>query len=275
MKENLTTASDSSSSESSLPDTMEIERNDDRLTFDNVFFTGSGHKRCVICRTPVSSQMIVMPKSARLDLLLIHRLFAPHGTRCCSSHLINGLRLLPNEYINMEDRLQRPTLLSPQEMQDLLNDMFCFFDDLRGSPRLDFDSALLRHEDYEAWTGWSKEQFDDMFKELSLFLRPSPNRTSRNTLAIFWIKVKTNLSFRQIGSLFNMPGNLDNRRLPAAAAFNSVRELFVNHFVPEHLGAGHISVDDAKTHNTAYSKVCLFLPDKKRKTTLNAYYREK
>ena len=99
MKENLTTAADSSSSESSLPDTMEIERNDDRLTFDNVFFTGSGHKRCVICRTPVSSQMIVMPKSARLDLLLIHRLFAPHGTRCCSSHLINGLRLLPNEYI--------------------------------------------------------------------------------------------------------------------------------------------------------------------------------
>ncbi|CAF4093570.1 unnamed protein product [Rotaria sp. Silwood2] len=99
--------------------------------------------------------MIVMPNSARLDLLLIHRLYAPHGTRCCISHLINDLRLRPNEYVNMKDRLQFPTMLSPQEIQDLLNDIFSFFDALRSSPRLDFDDPSLTNEDYEAWTGWA------------------------------------------------------------------------------------------------------------------------
>ncbi|CAF5136420.1 unnamed protein product, partial [Rotaria sp. Silwood1] len=86
-------------------------------------------------------------------------------------------------------------------------------------------------------------------------LRSSCNRTIRNKFAMFWIKLKTNLSFCQIGSLFNMPGNSESRRKRVADAFDSVRELLVSHFVPQHLGIGHISVDDAKTHNTAYTKV--------------------
>ncbi|CAF2141157.1 unnamed protein product [Rotaria magnacalcarata] len=85
-------------------------------------------------------------------------------------------------------------------------------------------------------------------------LRSSSNRTSRNALAIFWIKIKTNLSFRQIGSLFNISGNSDTRRLRVADAFDSVRELFIKYFVSKHLGIGHITIDDAKIHNTAYSK---------------------
>ncbi|CAF4127633.1 unnamed protein product, partial [Rotaria sp. Silwood1] len=51
-----------------------------------------------------------------------------------------------------------------------------------------------------------------------------------------------------------MPGNSESRRKRVADAFDSVRELLVSHFVPQHLGIGHISVDDAKTHNTAYTK---------------------
>ncbi|CAF1685086.1 unnamed protein product [Rotaria magnacalcarata] len=135
-----------------------------------------------------------------------------------------------------------------------MNDIFSFFDELRSSPRLDFDDSSLTNEDYEAWTGWSEEQFNDMFKEISVYLRSSSNRTSLNALAIFWIKIKTNLSFRQIGSLFNISGNSDTRRLRAADAFDSVRELFIKYFVSKHLGIGHITIDDAKIHNTAYSK---------------------
>jgi hypothetical protein len=117
------------------------------------------------------------------------------------------------------------------------------------------------NEDYEAWTGWSKEQFDEMYRELSPFLRSSVNRTCRNAFAIFWIKIKTNLSFRQIGSLFNINGNSESRRLRAADAFDSVREVFIKYFVPKHLGIGHMTVDDMKMHNTAYSKVCIFIFD--------------
>ena len=197
IKNDSITVSGSFSSEPSSSDLMEVEKGDDRLTLDNILFTGSGHHRCVICRIGVVSGMITMSKSARLDLLLIHRLYAPYGTRCCTSHLINDHRLRPNEYVNMEDRLQFPTQLSPQDVRDLFNDIFSFFDELRSSPRLDFDDPSLTNEDYETWTGWSKEQFDDMFKKLSLFLRSSLNQTSRNALAIepigsknFWTRTR-------------------------------------------------------------------------------------
>ena len=247
------------SSESSSSDLMNVDEVDDRLTLDNILFTGSGHKKCVICRIDVSAGIVVMPQSARLDLLLMHRLYAPHGTRCCSSHLINDCRLRPNECISMKDRLKFPTILSPQEVRDLFNDIFSFFDELRSSPRLNFDDDSLTDGDYNAWTGWSKEEFNEMYNELSVYLRSSWNRTKRNALAIFWIKVKTNLSFHQIGSLFSIHGGSETRRLRTADAFDSVREVFIKYFVPKHLGIGHITIADAKSHNTAYSKVCFVL----------------
>jgi hypothetical protein len=258
MKENVT-ATSTSVSRSSSPEPMqveaEVEEVDDRLNLENVTFIGSGHKKCVMCRKPVSCGMTIMPKPARLDLLLLHRLFAPHGVRCCLSHLFNRNRLRPDEQVNNQDCQQFPTFLSPQEARDLFNDLFSLFDELRSSSRLDFDDPSLTDEDYEAWTGWTKNQFNLMFENVSRFLRSSSNRTTRNAFAIFWIKIKTNLSFRQIGSLFNMSGDPDRRRMSAANAFDSVRELLIEHFVPNHLGIGHITVDDAAKHNTAYTKV--------------------
>ena len=63
-----------------------------------------------------------------------------------------------------------------------------------------------------------------MFDIISPYLRSSSNRHIRNALAMFWIKLKTNLSFRQIGSVFNIPGNSEDRRKRAADAFDSVRQ---------------------------------------------------
>ena len=90
----------------------------------------------------------------------------------------------------------------------------------------------------------------------SMYLRSSSNRTSRNAFAIFWIKLKTTLSFHQIGSLFSISRDSESRRQRAADAFDSVRELLIRYFAPKYLGVGHISIDDSKQHNTAYTKVC-------------------
>ena len=72
---------------------------------------------------------------------------------------------------------------------------------------------------------------------------------------MLWIKLKTNLSIRQIGSLFNINGDSEKRPLCAAKAFDSVRNLLIKYFVPNHLGIGHMQIEDTKTHNTAYSKI--------------------
>jgi hypothetical protein len=129
---------------------MEIEQDNDYLTLDNISYAGSGHKQCVVCGKPVTSGTVIMPRSARLDLLLIHRIFAPHGVRCCSSHLINDIRLRPDQSFDLKVRSRIPTPLSSENMRDLLNDLFSLFNEVRFSARLDFDDPFLKNEDYEA-----------------------------------------------------------------------------------------------------------------------------
>jgi hypothetical protein len=66
-------------SPSQEPEAMDVENDEKPLTLDNLKFRGSGHKKCVICCCNVSSKMMVMPKTARLELLAFHRVYAPEG----------------------------------------------------------------------------------------------------------------------------------------------------------------------------------------------------
>lgn len=236
-------------------ESMSLDSSGDSFTLDNVWFASGGHKICIICRTEVKAGVTVMPNSARLDLFLIHRIFAPHGSRCCRTHLFDNNRLKPIENIDNINRSNSPASFSPEAMRTLMNDVFSLFDELRSSPRLDFEDPMLTNDEYLMWTGWSKEQFDMLFDQLSSAIRSSSNRSSRNALAIFWIKLKTNLSFCQIGSLFNFPGDSDAKRLRVGDAFDAVRESLMKIFVPKYLGIGHITQLDTFDHNTAYSKV--------------------
>ena len=67
--------------------------------------------------------------------------------------------------------------------------------------------------------------------------------------------MKTNLSFRQIGSLFKIDNLSESRRKRTADAFESVRTLLVELFVPKNLGITHITKEEAKAYNTSYTKV--------------------
>ncbi|CAF3419459.1 unnamed protein product [Rotaria sp. Silwood2] len=244
------------SSTTELMDTTEqtnANGDDDRLTLNNVIFAGSGHSKCVICRQETRRGMISMPKSARLDLLIIHLMYAPNGVRCCPSHLLNNNRLLPDVEISMGNRQQLAASLLSSEMIDLVTDLLSLLHEAVTSPRLDFLDPSLNDEDYLTWTGWTKAQFDNMFDIISPYLRSSSNRNTRNALAMFWIKLKTNLSFRQIGSVFNIPGNSEDRRKRAADAFDSVRQCLIEKFVPRHLGVQHLAREDAKKQNTSFS----------------------
>ena len=80
-----------------------VHDDEDSFTMENILFAGSGHKKCVICKAEISVDAIIMPKIARLDFLLLKRMYAPDGFRCCKQHLWNN-RLLPNVEINMINR---------------------------------------------------------------------------------------------------------------------------------------------------------------------------
>lgn len=236
-----------------IPDDSFQESEENELRLDNVLFAGSGHKFCVICREEVRAGMVTMPKAARVDLLIMHSMYAPSGVRCCSEHLFNDRYLKPDLAIVMDNRRLLSTTFSSETMIEAFNDLLSLLQAARDAPRLDFTDPSLNDEDYLAWTGWTKEQFDDMFGSVSPFLRSSSNRHMRNALAIFWIKMKTNLSFRQIGSIFNVPGDGENRRKRMADAFDAVRKALMENFVPLHLGAQHLSREEAIENNTSFS----------------------
>jgi hypothetical protein len=244
---------------SSIPDSMDttkaidVNADNDQFTLKNVIFAGDGHNKCVICREDVRGGAVVMPKAARLDLLIFHLVYAPEGARCCSSHLINKYRLIPDVDVIMENRHQLASSLSSSEMIDLVTDLLLLLQEAVTAPRLDFLDPSLNDEDYLAWTGWTKEQFDNMYHIISPHLYSSTNRHIRNALAMFWIKLKTNLSFRQIGSMFNISGTGEDRRKRAADAFDSVRQCLIKNFLPRYLGVQHLTREDAMKQNTSFS----------------------
>ncbi|CAF3028442.1 unnamed protein product [Rotaria sp. Silwood2] len=233
-----------------------METNTDELTLENVIYTGSSEKCCVICREfrSSSTDMITMPKSARRHLLILHRLYAPQGVRCCRLHILNNNRLDPNGFVEIDSREKLKASLQSDELIRLLDDLLLLIKEAMELPRLDFQDPLLSDDDYMAWTGWTKRQFDAMFEVLAPILRSSCNRDTRNALAVFWIKAKTNLSFNQIGTLFNYRGDSETRRKRVWDTFDSVRMILVRDFVPLNLGVGHLTREQALTHNTAFSK---------------------
>ena len=63
-----------------------------------------------------------------------------------------------------------------------------------------------------------------MYHTILLYLRLCRNRHFRHVLTTLWIKLKTNLSFRQIGSRINILESSEDRCKTAADVSNSVRQ---------------------------------------------------
>ncbi|CAF1493025.1 unnamed protein product, partial [Didymodactylos carnosus] len=92
-----------------------------------------------------------MPKTARLDLLVLKRYYSPHGVRCCSDHLL-GTCLSPDCEIETENRSQTTAKLPPKELLGLFNDHRRLIQEATTAPRLDFLDPGLTDEDYQVFT---------------------------------------------------------------------------------------------------------------------------
>ena len=83
-------------------------------------------------------------------------------------------------------------------------------------------------------------------------MRDSSNRDNTTALAMFWVKLKTGLSFGQICSLFKLhPVELKQR---VSDAIHTVSEQLAKFFVPEHLGVESLTRETAMAHATIYAK---------------------
>ena len=219
----------------------------------------SSGSKCVVCGATVAAGFTVVPTKARFELLLDHHLLLPPDSNCrmCQEHL-NGEHLRKDLVItsNFQVDDDSEAMLTTDQAGNTIVDLVEAMRFYRDLAHLNFDDeAMMSDEDYHTWTGWTKEQFTSFVVYLQKArMRSSTNRTLRESLAVFWIKIKADLSFSQIASLLGIKeGNLESGRLRARDAFTSVREALATHFVPCFLGPDHLTPDQAKAHNTIYS----------------------
>jgi len=122
------------------------------------------------------------------------------------------------------------------------------------APRLNFENSKnMDDDDYITWTGWTKDQFDVMSQHLG-GINSSVNRSKREALGIFWLKLKTDLSFAQIASLLGIQDPMNVGRRKVSETFKSVGRVLDLNFVPKHFGFDHMTPEEAKAHHTVYSK---------------------
>jgi hypothetical protein len=222
---------------------------------------------CIVCGEKVKIGCKKIPFHARLELLLDHQFLVLPDSNCriCESHLEgNHLRedLEVTVDFEMRSEVDEEAELNSEEASKVILDLIEALRANRKESRLNFnDEGEMSDDDYQVWTGWTKEQFNAMLPDLSS-MRNTENGTIREALAIFWIKLKTDLSFSQIASLLHIkPDNIHQAgRLTVSSAFYSVKDALDELFVPLHLGADHMTQQEALKHNTIYSKT--FFGDK-------------
>ncbi|CAF5164301.1 unnamed protein product, partial [Rotaria magnacalcarata] len=73
------------------------------------------------------------------------------------------------------------------------------------------------------------------------YMRTSTYRTPFEAVCLVWVKLKTNLSFRQIGTLFKITTSEDNIRRRAEDTFHAVTTYLNNTIVSNNLGVAHLT----------------------------------
>ncbi|CAF5001179.1 unnamed protein product, partial [Rotaria sp. Silwood1] len=109
----------------------------------------------------------------------------------------------------------------------------------KNRPRLDLEDPHITDDEVKMWTGWRRSELSVMQKSISGLMKDSKNRSTELALAMFWIKLRTNLTYDQIGMLMNYKSPVDDYRKRVAETCSSVQENLLAHFVPKSTYSSH------------------------------------
>ena len=237
---------------------MSIEQNDgeDDTTNDCVTLSASQapktHAYCIICKADVKAGLFkVIPTEARFDLLIRFNVYADSGSRVCTSHLTgNHLSASVQCSANTEEA---NIVLTSDQATGIIEGFLSIMRERENTFALDFNDPSFTDDVCLTWTGWTRCQFQSMLDCLQTTI-DSCQRDRSTALLIFWVKLKTGLSFQQIASLMNK--NTDSGIKMVSRAFRAVTADLDAHFAPSYITCNHISRDKAfSEHMTAYSSV--------------------
>ncbi|XP_033756124.1 uncharacterized protein LOC117338869 [Pecten maximus] len=214
-------------------------------TVDDLFFTPSSHRKCCLCLS-YTEQTATIPEKARFQLILFHRIWVSKSARSCADHFI-GKDLDPNFPITAAGR-EKLSLYLPDKHEELINDLLRLSYQ-RGSGKTSFSFNLKNMDDQDclAWTGWNMEQLQELHSRCA-HLISSQCLSTEDCLLLFWVKLKTDISYTQLASIFNL------HKCSVSRIFHNVAQSLEATVVPLYLGSEHISRENAINHNTAFTK---------------------
>ena len=116
------------------------------------------------------------------------------------------------------------------------------------------DDCNFNDDDYISWTGWTLDQLKSMVLLIALRMRSSKYRLPFEAVCVFWMKLKTNLSFRQIGTFYKIDIQEASIRRRGEDTFHAVLDTLNEMLVPKYLRLTHLSRLEVLNHHIAYSR---------------------
>jgi len=154
--------------------------------------------RCFVCSS--SKGRIRVKAQVRIDTWMKIGVYIPDKNRMCEHHTTEGYL---NEDALKQVKVKSSTKMTSEEISKWFGLLTCEAKKTRKI--IDFEpSSPFKSEDYELLLGVSRANFDSMMNFISGAVKTSENRSVRNALGMFLIKLRLNLSQKVIALLFGV-----------------------------------------------------------------------
>ena len=161
--------------------------------------TPMSHAYCFICKRP-GPKLVVPSSTTRLTAFIQKEVIIPKGSRCCPSHLENDMfkpGVLDNiptidfSYVNKTTILELIKKIREYALQN-------------SDSTLNFDSPNLLSKDCVILTRITKENFEQQHDEIVSEIKNTPCRSSRTSLGIFLLKLRSGMSNQLLSTIFGI-----------------------------------------------------------------------
>ena len=182
------------SSLSSLDTFSKIDKIKEFVEVDKQCSTYSENK-CIVCQSTKNRCRIT--DEVRLDAYFRLDLFIPPGTRCCKKHFLNN-RLYDDCY----QSIKIVSLVSLISVDDLMWFLNKSINSSRKNTLLQcFNDKSISSNQCKSITGLTIDQYYTLKLKS---LRESKNRTIIDALTIFLSRLRTNLSYESLSTIFSI-----------------------------------------------------------------------
>jgi hypothetical protein len=204
--------------------------------------------RCWICDSS-NEKLRPTPETIRLRMFCDKNLWVSKDSTVCDCHM-HGKHLHKN--INIAKVKTQLTYVPVRDISELVgNLMQAHFLHSNIDSKFSFEDDSLTDMEYWTFTGLKKEDFNRLHGEIANKIRTSSNRSSRDALGIFMMKLRTGISHSELAGLFRVKKHVIHE------CVRHVREVLVckDGFVQKHLGVHHVSREQIiNEHTTTFAR---------------------